>query len=71
MLIQDQIINEISRIPPDKLSELYDLIHYFRIGLLHERQQINQGNQYPLRNTAVQYQEPYEPVAISDWDVLK
>ena len=71
MPIQDQIINEINHIPPDKLSELYDLIHYFRIGLLHERQQVSQGNPYPLRNTVVQYQEPFEPVALSDWDALK
>ncbi len=67
MLIQDQIINDIKRIPADKLSEVYDLIHYFRIGLMHERQQGNQDNQYPLRNTVVQYQEPFEPAALSDW----
>jgi hypothetical protein len=71
MLIQDKIIKEINGIPPEKLSEIYDLIHYFRIGLLNERQQINQGNQYPLRDKAVQYQDPFEPAALSDWDALK
>jgi hypothetical protein len=71
MLIQDQIINEINHVPPDKLTELYDLIHYFRLGLLHERQQKAKGNQYPLRDKAVQYQEPFEPVALCDWDALK
>jgi hypothetical protein len=71
MLLQEQIIKEINGIPPEKLSELYDLIHYFRLGLLHEKLQRTQGNQYPLREMTVQYQEPFEPVALSDWDALK
>jgi hypothetical protein len=71
MALQEQIINEINNIPPDKLAELYDLIHYFRLGLQHERQQITQDFKYPLRGKPVQYQEPFEPVATSDWDVLK
>ncbi len=33
---QEQIINEIKQIPSDKLAEVYDLIHYFRLGLEHE-----------------------------------
>ncbi|MBE9235182.1 hypothetical protein IQ227_03780 [Anabaena aphanizomenioides LEGE 00250] len=32
MLI-DKIIQELRDIPEDKLAEIYDLIHYFRIGL--------------------------------------
>lgn len=32
MLIQ-KIIKELQDIPEDKLAELYDLIHYFRLGL--------------------------------------
>jgi hypothetical protein len=62
MLIQDQIFNEINLIPPDKLSELYDLIHYFRLGLVHERQEMLQANPYPLRNKEIKYLEPFEPV---------
>lgn len=27
-------------------------------------------NKYPLRNTLVKYDKPFEPVAESDWDVL-
>lgn len=37
-MLQDQLIKEIKQIPDDKLVELYDLIHYFRLGLLHETQ---------------------------------
>ena len=32
MLIQ-KIVQELQDIPNDKLEELYDLIHYFRLGL--------------------------------------
>ncbi len=32
MLLQ-QIIQELQALPEDKLAEIYDLIHYFRLGL--------------------------------------
>ncbi len=35
-MLQDQIITELKQIPKDKLAEVYDLIHYFRIGLVSE-----------------------------------
>jgi hypothetical protein len=38
MLIQN-IIQELQDIPEDKLAQLYDLIHYFRLGLGRERAQ--------------------------------
>ncbi len=31
--LQAQLIEEIKQIPSDKLAEIYDLIHYFRLGL--------------------------------------
>ena len=37
MILQEQIINEIKQIPNDKLIEIYDLIHYFRLGLNQEK----------------------------------
>lgn len=36
IILQEQIINEINQVPGDKLVEVYDLIHYFRLGLKHE-----------------------------------
>jgi len=33
-MLQEQIIDEIKQIPYDKLIEVYDLIHYFRVGLV-------------------------------------
>ena len=32
----DKIVQELRDIPEDKLAEIYDLIHYFRIGLERE-----------------------------------
>ena len=37
-MIQDDIINELQYIPENKLAALYDLIHYFRLGLNSEKQ---------------------------------
>ncbi|MCT7984510.1 hypothetical protein NG796_14505 [Laspinema sp. A4] len=36
MLIQ-KIIQELQDIPEEKLAEIYDLIHYFRLGLNQEK----------------------------------
>lgn len=35
MLIQ-KIVKELQGIPEEKLAEIYDLIHYFRLGLSKE-----------------------------------
>jgi len=70
-MLQDQVIAEIKQIPADKLMEVYQLIHYFRLGLLHEQQQSQSNNNlYPLRGTKIEYKNPTEPVATEDWDVL-
>ena len=37
MQIQQQIMLELSDIPEDKLAGLYDLIHYFKLGLSKEK----------------------------------
>jgi len=35
-MITNDIINELQYIPENKLKELYNLIHYFRIGVMME-----------------------------------
>ncbi|MDO9214096.1 MAG: hypothetical protein Q8Q54_07980 [Methylococcales bacterium] len=48
-MIQDDIINELKYIPEAKLIELYDLIHYFRLGLSSETaQQSSQTNDFTI-----------------------
>ena len=32
-----KVLKEIELLPDDKLNEIYDFIHYFRIGLLSKR----------------------------------
>ena len=39
MLIQQQIMLELSEIPESKLAGLYELIHYFKLGLIQEKKQ--------------------------------
>lgn len=38
MIIQ-KIIDELNEIPEDKLTQIYELIHYFRLGLNQEDNQ--------------------------------
>ena len=45
-MLQDQLIEEIKLIPEEKLAEIYDLIHYFRLGL---KQEINTATIKPER----------------------
>jgi hypothetical protein len=33
MTIRKRIIDEIAKIPDEKISEVFDIIHYFRLGL--------------------------------------
>jgi len=41
-MLQQQIMQEIKDIPDDKLAEIYDIIHYFRLGLQKEQQRERQ-----------------------------
>ena len=38
-MLRAKIIEELQDIPEDKLTQIYDLIHYFRLGLDVENQQ--------------------------------
>ncbi|WP_017296124.1 hypothetical protein [Geminocystis herdmanii] len=39
-MLREKIIQELQDIPEDKLTQIYDLIHYFRLGLDLENQQL-------------------------------
>ncbi|MCX7109344.1 MAG: hypothetical protein NTX45_04245 [Proteobacteria bacterium] len=47
-MLQEKIIDEIKHIPTDKLAEVYDLVHYFRLGLQHEKQLHKPLTQRPI-----------------------
>ena len=37
MILQKQLIEEIKLIPTEKYTEIYDLLHYFRLGLIQDK----------------------------------
>lgn len=46
-MLHEQLIEEIKQIPSEKLAEIYDLIHYFRLGLAGDKQ-IENISQRPI-----------------------
>lgn len=63
-MLQEQLIEEIKQIPDEKLAEIYDLIHYFRIGLTQEKQ-ASLNKQRPIGLAKGQVQIPasfFEPL---------
>ena len=67
MILQEQIIEEIKQIPNDKLVEIYDLIHYFRLGLNQEKKNHTiTAKQRPIGLSKGKFQVPssfFEPLA--------
>lgn len=47
-MLQDRLIEEIKQIPSEKLAEVYDLLHYFRLGLAVEQQASARPRQRPI-----------------------
>lgn len=39
-MLRQKIIDELQEIPEDKLSQLYEVIHYFRLGLNGEKRKV-------------------------------
>lgn len=37
MILKQQSLAEIEQLPDGKIAEVYDLIHYFRLGLMQEQ----------------------------------
>jgi hypothetical protein len=37
MILQEQLFEEIALIPAEKYTEIYDLLHYFRLGLIQDK----------------------------------
>jgi hypothetical protein len=39
--------------------------------ILERTMQVSSLNRYPLRTTPIHYNDPTEPVALEDWDILQ
>lgn len=57
-MLEEQLIEEIKQIPGDKLAEVYDLVHYFRLGLAQEKQQRPLLSQRPIGLAKEVFQMP-------------
>ncbi|MBK5965262.1 hypothetical protein CCR95_14490 [Thiocystis minor] len=63
--LQDRLIDEIKQIPNDKLAEVYDLLHYFRLGLVHGQQPQEPPSQRPIGLAKGMFEVPasfFEPL---------
>lgn len=57
-MIQEQIFEEIKQIPSEKLAEIYDFIHYFRVGLAQESSSSRTLKQRPIGLAKEQFNVP-------------
>jgi len=57
-MIQEQIFEEIKQIPSEKLAEIYDVIHYFRLGLAQESSGSRTIKQRPIGLAKEQFNVP-------------
>lgn len=70
-MLQNQIIAEINQIPSEKLPEIYNLIHYFRLGLMQEQQPEPAKK---AKSFATRWRGQFkfvEPADDARWDYLK
>ena len=75
-----QIENEIRQLPQEEQLELLSwLVEYIRQYIFQSEFGITaiQGEftlddiEYPLQGTVLKYEEPFEAVALEDWDALQ
>lgn len=57
-MLQEQIIEEIKQIPREKLAEVYDFVHYFRLGLEHVKPFSEPLKQRPIGLAKNDFQVP-------------
>ena len=64
---KELIIQEVELMSEVELAKALRLLHSFGLTK-HKTTKVNAN--YPLRGLPIQYIDPTEPVALSDWDVL-
>jgi len=47
--IKEKIIREVEKIPKDKITELYDVIHFFRIGIESRKKEVKDRRRAALK----------------------
>ena len=64
---------DVTGLTPEFVREIEALIASFRnqVVTLHRNSAVPPAKRYPLRGTVLRYDNPFEPVALDDWEVLK
>lgn len=66
MTVKELLIDELNRMSESELEKTLQLLQVF--GLTHHKPSTTKN--YPLRGLPVEYIDPMQPVAISDWEVI-
>ncbi|MCA6574574.1 MAG: hypothetical protein IM516_02275 [Pseudanabaena sp. M158S2SP1A06QC] len=66
MTVKELLINELDQMSETELEKILKLLQFF--GLTHHKPSTSKN--YPLRGLPVEYIDPMQPVAISDWEVI-
>ncbi|MBM4056324.1 MAG: hypothetical protein FJ264_16965 [Planctomycetes bacterium] len=64
--IKERIIKEVAKIPDDKIVELYDVIHFFRIGVETQRKIAKDSRKTALNFFGIWKDMPYEEAKVLD-----
>jgi hypothetical protein len=68
MSTKELILEEIELMSENELAKALKLLQCF--GLTNLKPQMTNAS-YSLRGLPIQYIDPFEPVALDDWEVLK
>lgn len=64
--IKERIIKEVEKIPEDKIAELYDVIHFFRIGVETQRKIVKDSRETALNFFGIWKDMSYEEATVLD-----
>ena len=64
--IKEKIIREMKKIPEEKITELYDVIHFFRIGIESRKKDIKNRSRAALKFFGIWEDMSPEEAAVLD-----
>lgn len=64
--IKDEITMELEKIPQDKFAEIYDIIHFFRLGVENERNVVTDRRKGVLNFFGIWNDMSFEEMAVLD-----
>jgi hypothetical protein len=79
MNAEQLLINKWRLLPPDKQQEVIDFVVFLEQNYIRKNEQVNKqtiesenstSKSNSLEGKLIYYEEPYEPVAVEDWEAL-